>query len=136
MVDSDESTMSSSVDVDEACNTTAEIIDSIAQDLAESPHTPPPKRRRLYRTTPTTSTLRKEAMLGAAFERMSKEDDECDKTALLLAEHMRNTVAEFPLLADEFRTQLLQSMLDVQSRRSNQRMQGAIFINVPGKNNL
>lgn len=73
----------------------------------EFSHTPPtPKRGRSTTPSSSSTTLKRDAMLGAAYERMMKEDDEWDKTALLLAEHMRNAVQEFPTLADDFRTSL------------------------------
>lgn len=62
-------------------------------------------------------------MLESAYDRMTKEDDEWDKTAKVLAEHMRNASNEFPMLADEFRTILLQCSLDVQKRRTEIRNQ-------------
>lgn len=106
------------------------VVEPSAVDK-ELSHTPPtPKRSRNRPTPPLSSSpsLQKDAILGAAYERMMKEDDEWDKTALLLAEHMRNAVKEFPILADEFRSCLLQTTLDVHKKRSETRIQNALIV--------
>ena len=112
--------------------------DTITNEVASSTSsysptaTPIPKRRHDPQTVPTstsTSTsLQKEAMLGAVFKRMMQED-EWDKTTSALAEHIRNAVAEFPILADDFRMRLLQLQVDVQKERAQMRQQ-PIIINI------
>lgn len=94
-----------------------------------STHDTPNRRHHRYsRTSPQSLSIssQKDGKQRAAYVWIKKEDDEWDKTALLLAEHMRNTVKEFPTLADDFRTRLLQFTLDVQKKRSEMRTQNSI----------
>lgn len=103
-------------------NSTEDIVNSLFSHMPSPPRSATPKRRRII--TPTSSvssasSMQKEAMLEAAFQQLSKEEDEWDKIASLLAEYMRNAVDEFPMLADEFRMKLL--AVQVQKRRAEAR---------------
>lgn len=109
-------------------NNTAEIVDSFADPLASSP-SPSMKRRRNFAQPPTSSTL-KDVVQGTAMERPIAKDDEWDIGAKHMAEQMRNAADEFPILADEFRTEMLQFMLKVQKRRSE--MRASIVVDIDG----
>lgn len=90
----------------------------------ESPTEQKPEFCLIDQHPPTTTSTFASAFDPEPMPEMARHqqtDDEWDKTTTALAEHMRNTVAEFPMLADEFRMKLFQLMVDVQQKRSEMR---------------
>lgn len=95
-------------------------IEVISDDVSITPSPSSKNAPKRLRIDPLPNN--KDNMLGAAYQRMMQED-EWDKTTSSLAEHMRNAVAEFPTLADDFRMRLLQLQVDVQKKRSDMRQE-------------